>query len=189
MNPKTIKAFIFDLDGTLFFTKKANDRSYKQATDSLGLLWNQKKYHQLFGLRFLEMIREMIPHISQEQTSQIRQLKLEYYQKNVDLIKPNKPLIQFLKYMKDQNFIICLATTASQKNVDFILQYFGLFNDFDYIVYGEDVEKGKPSPECFLKCMEKFKLSPPEVLIFEDSKSGEKAAKKCGAHYLIIKNE
>ena len=54
------------------------------------------------------------------------------------------------------------------------------------MVSNEDVSQGKPSPEMYEKAMNFFELSPKECLVLEDNPNGIEAAKKSGAHLMVI---
>ena len=47
---------------------------------------------------------------------------------------------------------------------------------FDAIVCGDDVSKGKPDPEIFLKACYKLGLKPENCIVIEDSPAGIKGA-------------
>ena len=49
---------------------------------------------------------------------------------------------------------------------------------FQEIITAEDVKKGKPDPEIFLKAAEKIYLRPEECVVIEDAVNGIQAAKK-----------
>ena len=81
---------------------------------------------------------------------------------------------------------VAIASTARKENLLNAINHLGLADDFDLIYAGVDVEKGKPSPEIYIKTMTALGVSPSEVLIFEDSEVGIQAAKASGAHYMIV---
>ena len=184
-----IKCLIFDLDGTLLFTKEANFISYKQAFKDLNIKIEKDKYDKAFGLRVDEMVKIVAPGTTKEEIKKIRKRKAHYYQKNVKLIKPNKALINFLKYVKP-NYKVALATTASKINAEYLLDHFEIKDIFDVIVYGEDVVQGKPNPECYEVCIKRCEVEPQECLIFEDSEVGVQAVLRANANVIRMpKNE
>ena len=77
--------------------------------------------------------------------------------------------------------------TASHKDyVDIILERYELKQYISYIVSGDDVIKGKPDPETWLKCAELLKLPPNKIIVIEDGIAGLKAAQKAGMHSIYI---
>src|SRR3989339_1401783 len=163
-----IKCLIFDLDGTLFFTEKANYLAYKKTLKIFGINFKKETYKKFFGLRLKELLTSINPDLVIN-IKKIKELKSKFYKKNLKFIIPNTNLIEFLKYAKKIKLICCLATTASKKNTMMILNYFKIKKYFDLIITGDDVQNAKPHPECFNKCIDNFNLNPNECLIFEDS--------------------
>jgi HAD superfamily hydrolase (TIGR01509 family) len=69
------------------------------------------------------------------------------------------------------------------------MQFLHLEYGIDGIISGDDVERPKPYPDCFLKAMELEGVLPSETIIFEDSAVGIEAARLSGAAYSIISME
>lgn len=66
------------------------------------------------------------------------------------------------------------------------LRHIGADNDFDMILAGESVTKGKPDPEIYQTVLAKFNIAPEDALVFEDSEVGFKAAEAAGIKYITI---
>ncbi|MDD4351702.1 MAG: HAD family phosphatase [Candidatus Gracilibacteria bacterium] len=181
-----LSCFIFDLDGTLVFTEDANFLAYQKALAHFGIKISRTDYHQVFGQRINELVTSLAPKLSSNQIEELKKLKSSYYAGETNLLVLNKPVASILKHAKELGIICCLATSASHDSAQTVLEYFQLEAYFDYLVFGDDVVHGKPDPECFLKCIQKFKLEPAECLIFEDSEKGLEAAKASGANYVQV---
>ena len=54
------------------------------------------------------------------------------------------------------------------------------------MVTGEDVENGKPAPDCFLLAARRLGLEPADCLVFEDAPAGIAAAEAAGAALAVI---
>lgn len=57
---------------------------------------------------------------------------------------------------------------------------------FDEFVFGNEVEKGKPNPDIFLKACDKISVNPEECLVLEDSESGIQAAYSANISVICI---
>jgi HAD superfamily hydrolase (TIGR01509 family) len=62
------------------------------------------------------------------------------------------------------------------------------FDAFDVIVAGDDVLRGKPHPEPYLKAAEQLGFSPERCIAFEDSISGITSAEAAGTMAIGIPN-
>ncbi len=179
-----IKYLIFDLDGTLFDSSKANLRAYSLAFEEIGVPFERQKYLQNFGLRFNEMMDTISPGLSDEQKNNLKKLKSTYYKQNLDLVIPNEGLLAILK---SGAFSAALVTTASKINVTNLLSHFNVPESlFRVIVTGEDVSAGKPEPECYTLALSKLSAQPEECCVFEDSESGIQAATAAGIKVVKI---
>ena len=182
-----IKAMLFDLDGTLFDSIEANVKAYSKAFKEVGLAFSASEYRKAFGLRFPEMIHKLAPDSTDEQREKIRQLKSPYYRENIIHVKPNHGLISLLKSLRG-SYKTALVTTASKHNVDSLLTHFlPDENLFDAMVVGEDVDRGKPDPSCYLIAAERLAVAAAECLVFEDSEAGVAAAKDAGMTCVKVK--
>ena len=78
------------------------------------------------------------------------------------------------------------AAGEMRERVDKILQMAGLTGYFDGSICGDEVEKGKPDPEVFLKACQKAGVQPQDALVLEDSEAGIQAAFSAGIPVICI---
>ena len=181
-----IKAFLFDLDGTLFDSSSANVEAYSRAFEESGINFDKSKYIDSFGLRFNEMVDVIAPNTDEETRDKIKNLKVKYYKQALGKVKPNQALLSLISTFQGQ-FKTALSTTARKSNVVNLLNYFDISTSmFDVIITGEDVVHGKPDPECYLLAMKQLKVKPSDCVIFEDSDVGVAAATATGAHVIRV---
>lgn len=178
-----IKYIITDFDGTLVDTKEANIMAYRNAFSQCGYEFDDSLYEKAFGLRFDDMCNTLgIPDDSTIR-NKIRTAKSIEYIKYFNLIKVNTALVHFISSLPDVK--VAIATTASKKNFTNVTDNV-VKTKFDIVVTGEDVKHGKPDPEVYIKALEKLGCKDPsEVLVFEDSETGIKAATKAGLYNIV----
>ena len=177
-NNKFKKLHITDFDGTLVDTREANYLAYKETLKKVyDYELKPEDYYNNFGLRINELLEKLKLDI--DKLSEVKKTKARVYKKYFDKIKINKNLYSHLYYAKQNSNIVCLATTASKKNVENLLKYFEIENLFDYIITGEDVSNGKPDPEVYQKTIMKYPfVSFDNIYIYEDNDVGFLAAHK-----------
>jgi HAD superfamily hydrolase (TIGR01509 family) len=71
-----------------------------------------------------------------------------------------------------------LVTSSSRHDVEPVLRAAGIFECFDAFVFGEDVERHKPSPDPYLLVGERMGVT--TGLVFEDSDAGITSARLAG---------
>lgn len=174
-----IRLLISDFDGTLVDTFEANFRAYSDAFASCGLLLEKALYREYFGLRF-DRFMDAMDINDQNIRREIRRIKGERYPYYFDYLKVNTPLLKLLRCFKALGGQIAIASTAREKNLLNALSHIGAVSDFDLILAGENVSKGKPDPEIYLSVLEKLGVSASEAIVFEDSEVGMQAAQAAG---------
>jgi beta-phosphoglucomutase len=72
------------------------------------------------------------------------------------------------------------------QDIDFILNKIPVRDDFEAIIDGSRVSKGKPNPQIFLKAAAGLNAKPEECVVFEDSLAGIQAANAAGMKVVAI---
>ena len=180
-----IKLLITDFDGTLVDTFEANFSAYQRAFKEVGVSFTRQDYKRCFGFRFDRFMEEM--NVTDKAVAElIRELKGRYYPEYFHLIRVNEPLVNLLATFHNGGCQTAVASTARRKNLMNVLSYLHLADNFDLILAGEDVQKGKPSPEIYLKVMSALQVPAHETLVFEDSVVGVEAAQAAGTQCVKI---
>ena len=97
----------------------------------------------------------------------------EIYKNNV---VPIAGFIEMFELIKSKKILVGIASNAIRKNVKMILSELKIYEEFDSIICGDEVRRGKPDPEMFNETVDRFNLEKEKCLIFEDSIEGVTAA-------------
>ena len=92
-------------------------------------------------------------------------------------IYPIDGLKKFLDNLKENNILLSIGSNAIRKNVLMTIEELSITNYFSYIICGDEVSKGKPDPEMYIKTLSNLNIRKDECVIFEDSIEGVTAAK------------
>lgn len=184
-----IKAVLFDLDGTLIddesFTlssktiegkKIGYDIDEATAKKSLGMSYeNSKNYFRaLYGADF--------------PFDFFRQKRFEYIVEDMrkNGIRWKDGAEAIVGFCRENGIRTAICTSSSRKYLDAYASFTDLFSKIDRIVSGEDVKKGKPDPEIFLRAIEGFGIRSDEALVIEDSHNGVEAGLRSGADVIMV---
>lgn len=194
------KGIIFDLDGTLIDMERANFLMYSGVIKKThGLEISQFEWSWIFaGRRPQESIPDFLklkgekPEIFnferfKELAGPIKNDLISNHLNKVAFLLPGAG--QFLRRLWEQNLILALATSTIGRFVTAILEHFDIDKYFQVVLTGENVSRGKPNPEIYLKTLGALKLKPDTCLVFEDSSSGVEAALRAGVDVIRIKNQ
>lgn len=182
-----IKALIFDLDGTLVDSKKANFLAYQTACRNFGIELTEEKYNKTFGLSSKKAIAFFANTCNEKLILNIHKTKIGLFDDFLKKIKIIKGTSKLLEEARGK-YKIALATSASRASANKVLDYLGIKNYFDIILCSDDVKNTKPAPDMFLKAAKLLKTKKEECLVFEDSDHGIEAAKRAGMEYIKVQN-
>lgn len=180
---------IFDMDGTLVDSEVISKRAFEYTLNGLGLEYDDEFLEGFLGGN-LKSAKEKLNerYGDNELTELILESKGLVYRRiikdeGVDL-KPG--VLELLEFLKEKKYIMAVGTSCNRESAIEKLTNTGIIDYFDYIVAGDDVENGKPSPDIFLKIAEHFNVKPENCMVFEDSRLGIRAAKNAGMMPMLV---
>jgi beta-phosphoglucomutase len=185
-----IKAFIFDMNGTMIDDMAYHARAwYNILNDDLnaGLTWDEVKA-QMYGKNDELLIRIFGDnHFSNEK---IRELSIEKERRYQQAYLPNLALLeglqQFLEKTKEAGIVMAVGSAAIPFNIDFVLDNLNIRHYFKAIVSADDVVTSKPDPQTFLDCAALLNVAPADCLVFEDAPKGVEAALNAGMRCVVL---
>ena len=193
----TIKAIIFDVDGTLADTEDAHRISFNKvfAENHLDWNWDVALYDKLLKVTGG---KERIKHFVETCLPDFRKpADYENFVKNLHLVKtghytamlreghiPMRPGIrQLISDARQAGITLAIATTTSPENVSTLLQQ-GLGVDseswFAVIGCGDIVPHKKPAPDIYHWVLGKLDLSAADCIALEDSENGLRSSLAAG---------
>ncbi len=175
-----LKAVISDMDGVIVNTTPAHFKSWELMLAELGRTITEAEYQEkLNGMARIEGARKVLPDLDEgslEKAARRKQeLFLEFMAEGVETYPST---ISLLQAARDRG--LRTAAVSSSRNCELILKSIGIYNTFDVVVTGNDVERAKPDPQIFLLAAEKLSLSPSECIVLEDTRNGVAAAVRGG---------
>lgn len=183
-----IKGIIFDMDGTIVDSLPYHHEAWKIFFNENQVENFSDKLKDYKGGGTLDLMKAVYGN-----KYSLKDLKSMSDEKEVIFreiykgkINPIEGFKKFLIDIKSKHILVGLASNAVRKNVSLIINELNIFNDFDSIICGDEVNNGKPNPEMFNKTINRFNIKKDECLIFEDSLEGVKAAKNSGIKVIGI---
>lgn len=180
-----IKGFLFDLDGVIVETAIFHYQAWKRMANELGFDISEEFNEKLKGVSRTESLEIILNHggveLSESKKIELATKKNEWYLELVSQMTEKdilEGIPEFFEQIKQTDIKIGLGSVS--KNAKMILERVGLIEQFDVIIDGTKISKGKPDPEVFLKGAEELGFAPNECLVFEDAVAGVQAAKNAG---------
>lgn len=180
-----IKGFLFDLDGVIVETAGFHYQAWRQMANDLGFDISKEFNETLKGVSRVDSLNLILKHggieLSEEEKVALATKKNDNYLSLVSKMTPDDILPgvkDFFAQIKQTDIKISLGSVS--KNSKMILEKVGLLNQFDAIIDGTNISKGKPDPEVFLKGAIALGLENAECLVFEDAVAGVEAGINAG---------
>lgn len=172
-----IKAILFDMDGTLVDSERYyTEMSYKWALQYRDV--DKRDIYQIVGTNMDKTYRIMskLAGLSYDETKKsydeyFSMHPMDYNDYLFDDVK------DVLSKLSDYKLAIC--TLSARDMLNKFISDTGL-NCFDLLLSDEDVKNPKPSPDIYLKAIERLGVNRDETLVIEDSSTGIKAGKNAG---------
>jgi beta-phosphoglucomutase len=204
-----IRAFVFDLDGTLVETEELKALSYARAATELRRDLNEGEvvaaFGDLVGLSRQEVAVGLMRRFGLEDAARARmaefgvgtrwqtyvQIRLRIYEEMLGdpkLIQEHRypHNIALLRSVRQEGFPTALATQSHREQARRVLGILGLVDEFDVVVTRDDAEHGKPDPEMHLLVARELGVGPEECLAIEDSPAGVKVALAAGVEIVAV---
>lgn len=201
----SVKALIFDVDGTLAETECEGHRvAFNQAFQALNLTWSWSKdfYGTLLKIgggkeRIQYFMETHQPHIPPsfrtKDISELHLLKNQFYgeilRKGEIALRPG--VLRLLQEARSKQWTLAIATTSSLSNTMGLLNYhLGVESKkwFQVIGAGDIVPHKKPAPDIYEFVLAQLNLPPESCLVFEDSEAGVIAAHGAGLKSVMTLN-
>lgn len=184
---------IFDLDGVLIDSRDMHYESLNKALGNIDKKYviNKNEHLSLYdGLptsRKLTMLTEK-KGLPVDKHQQIWEDKQKETLKIFSELEHDCELMHYFQQLKNHGYQVAVASNSIRNTVKLVLLKLGILEFIDYYVSNEDVNRNKPFPEMYWKCMTACNALPKNTVIFEDSHIGRQGAIDSGSNLIPIEN-
>lgn len=187
-----LKAIIFDCDGVIADSEHLHFSLFKKVLAPEGIDLGQAEYVEKYLAMddrgcFDAVFAAHGKSLGEKDRSRLIAQKTELYQKTAAhnlVILPG--VVEFVM-AASQKYPLAMASGALRDEVLLMLDAAGIKHYFDAVVAAEDVSRGKPAPDAYLKALAELQSKHPKkniqaanCLVVEDSKHGLLSAHAAG---------
>ncbi len=178
-----LKAFIFDIDGTLIDSNTAHAETFVKAFDKYGKDVSFDKMKCLIGMGADDILEKFL---SKEEIEKFGE-ELKEYRKEIFLndyltqIKTFSKLRELFKRISENGKKIVLASSAGEEEIKAYRKKLDVADFVEEETSADDAKEAKPEPDIFEAAFQKLKnIKKDEAIIVGDTIYDAQAAKKCG---------
>lgn len=184
-----VKGVIFDMDGTMFDTEPISAYAWKAAGKSLGYAITDNLVNSFLGKNMAAIRELLIKEFGKDtDTDAIVDARQKYYKEYIQTNgAPHKEgLVLLLEYLKKEGIPAVVSTSTDKETGEMVIKKAGVYEYYTDFVYGDMVERSKPSPDIFWMGAERIGQAPEDCLVIEDSPSGVLVGKAAGGYTIFI---
>jgi beta-phosphoglucomutase len=175
-------AVICDLAGVLLDSGAHHRDAWRQLLADLAVEPAPEFWRRTIGRPAEEAVAQLLDRpVDAAEAAALARRKREHYTRLAARgMLPIAGAPAFVRLLAAEGVPRAVATSASRHDVESLLSEIGVRVYFDVVVTADDVRRGKPDPEVYLRAAEGLGLPPERCLVFEDSVVGIHAARTAG---------
>ena len=186
--PIPLRAVIFDLDGIL-----ADSEPWWTQIDAAflaehGVTYRGEHHREVLGVSYriaVDFYKRAfnLTAPTDEMMRRRGEIAADFFGRHIELFPSVKEVLEELRAMELR---LAVATSSVSASARPFLDRHQLTAFFEVIVTGDEVERGKPAPDIYLRAAEKLSFAPNECLVIEDALSGIAAARAAQMRVVAI---
>ena len=182
MEPMKIqcRAVLFDLDGVLVDSTPAVARVWTTWAKKHGFV-PEEVVRQAHGRPSIATIRELLPHADHAaENREVERGEIE----DTEGVIPLPGALEILEALPQDRWTI--ATSCTRRLAEVRIRAAGLPLP-EKMITSNDVQRGKPDPEPYIKAAQLLGFFPADCIVVEDAPAGIRAGKASGARVLALR--
>jgi beta-phosphoglucomutase len=182
------QAIIFDMDGVVVDSMPYHYLAWYEALRPYGVRVSCFDVYSKEGERWDKTLKDLLARAGIKYTE--KTLKKILFRRNKIFKSYFKRFIfsgavDFLICLKRKGYLLGLVTGTPDNQIKRILPK-RLVGLFDCIIAGNEVKKGKPHPEPYLKAAEALRIKPAQCVVVENAPFGIESAKRAGMFCVAV---
>jgi HAD superfamily hydrolase (TIGR01509 family) len=180
----TIKAILFDCDGTLVDTMPIHRAVWHELFLRYDFVITDEWWEEWANLPLLPMVQHVIPDATAELADDLNVEAMEMYNEMLHMIEPLEHVIEVAR--RFHGMLPMAVVTGGYRDVVVpSLDAAGITHLFDHVVTADEVTHSKPAPDLYSLAMRKLGVEPQSCIVYEDSEIGMMSARGAGAGRIV----
>ncbi|WP_125716224.1 HAD family hydrolase [Pseudoalteromonas rubra] len=187
----SLKAILFDFDGTLADSEALHYHSWLRVLAPFGIEYSEQAFCDEFSgvptLKTAQVLRER--HKLPSDASALCEEKNRLFVETAATMQPRlMPYAREILEFAAQQGKLALVTGSTRAEAIPVLEHYELLHFFDCIVTKDDVTQPKPHPEPYQQALRLLQLEPEQAIAIEDTTTGLTSGCEAGLRVMAIPN-
>ena len=181
------EAIVFDMDGTLTDTEATWDVVRRGLAEEAGLSWPDGATQAMMGMSTGEwsafLSNEVgLPYPPAESARRTIEAMAAHHRRGIALLPG---AVESVRRMAEV-YPVAIASSSPRLLIDAAVEFLGIGDVLAATVSTEEVERGKPAPDGYLRACELLGVSPTRSVAVEDAPNGIKSALAAGMAVIAV---
>lgn len=184
---RAVEAIFWDNDGILVETEPLYFQATRQVLATMGLELSEQQFVELFliqGRGAWHLLEER--GVSPDEIDRLRDQRNALYSLALNDGPPVIPGIASVLEALDGHHVMGVVTTSQKDHFDLMHRTTGLLGHFSFVLTRGDYGQSKPSPEPYLRAVERSGVDVDACVAIEDSERGLESATRAGIRCIVV---
>ncbi|HOT45305.1 MAG TPA: HAD family phosphatase [Spirochaetota bacterium] len=178
----TIDAILFDMDGVVVDSMPSHADAWKRVLGEFGLELDDIDIFRREGMSGRQSVEDIFiekerPVPGESEFHDLIAKKHAIFEECEIRLFPH--IVEILAWIRGRGIRAALVTGSQKRSVNHLLPA-EVLSRFDVVIAAEDVTRGKPDPEPYLRALDALGVRPERALIIENAPMGIRAARAAG---------
>lgn len=184
----SLRAFIFDIDGTLVDSNELHVEAWDLAFRHFGKIFPKEKLHSQIGKGSDQYLPEFLTKEEIERFGkELDEYRSDVFKKEYrPKARPFPKVRELFQRIRGDRKRIVLASSGKKDDTKYYIELLKVDDLIDGYTSADDADRSKPAPDIFTASLEKVKVSPDEAITVGDTRFDVEAAAKAGLRTIAL---
>lgn len=192
MTSRALRALVFDFDGLILDTETSQFQAWQEVFATHGATLTVADWAHVIGSADSGWDPAVELGRSTGQVYVRDELRAVWKPRRDELfaqetVRPG--VLELIKEAKLRRLGLGIASSSPRWWVQGNLERLGIFDSFDAVTTGDEVERTKPDPAVYLLALERLRVPASAAIALEDSPNGVRAAQAAGMRCVAVPND
>ena len=184
----SLRAFIFDIDGTLVDSNELHVEAWDLAFRHFGKIFPKEKLRSQIGKGSDQYLPEFLTKEEIERFGkELDEYRSDVFKKEYrPKARPFPKVRELFQRIRGDRKRIVLASSGKKDDNKYYIELLKIDDLIDGYTSADDADRSKPAPDIFTASLEKVKVSPDEAITVGDTRFDVEAAAKAGLRTIAL---